>query len=121
MLGRSLLHRRLEDRVLGRDRQPLHLRADLPGLCRNGQATSLAQEDEQGLGLDQGAGPLDDQVEHTVDVGLAADGAGDVHRRLRLTQSLFRLGLVFAHRGVEAGVLDRDSGPGGERERGFLV
>ena len=42
------------------------------------------------------------------DVGLAADGAGDVDRGLGPAQRLLDLHLAFAQGGVEAGVLDRD-------------
>ena len=72
----------------------------------------LRSRTSSALRLDQRPGPLDDQVEHARDVGLAADRAGDVDRGLGPAQRLLDLRLAFAQGGVEAGVLDRDPGPG---------
>ncbi len=121
MLRDPLLHRGLEDGVLGGNGEAMHLLADLAGLRGDDEAPAATQQDEQGLGLDQSASALDDQVQHAGDVGLAADGAGDVDRGLGSSQRLLDLGLALAQGRIQAGVLDRDPGPDRQRLRRLFI
>ena len=92
-------------------------RRDLAGGRGDHQPVVLAQQDHDAARVDQRPPALDDQLEHPVEVDLAADGAGD--RRGRLEPAHRPLELVAARLGrpVEPRVLDRDRRPVGEDAR----
>ena len=73
------------------------------------------------LGRDERSRALDDELEHRVDVGLAAERQRDVHHRRERRDALLELVAPTGDALVDASVLDRDRGPAGERDEGVLV
>ena len=104
MLGDAFLHRRLEDRVVGRDRQLFGLRPGPARLRGDREPAAATQQHQHRPRLDQRPAALDDQVEHPTDVGLAAHRAGDVGGGLGAPQGPLGFRLPDAQRRVEAGV-----------------
>ncbi len=94
---------------------------DLAGRRGHHEPGLLGEQDHHPARAHERAPALDDQLEHAVEVGLAADRARDRGRRLEPAHG--RLELVPAALGglVEAGVLDRDPGPLGEDHDRVLV
>ena len=71
------------------------------------EIVAVAQHDHDAAGVDQGSAPLDDQLEHAVKARLAADGGGDVARRLQAAHGAVLLDAAALAGLIEAGILDR--------------
>ena len=115
-LGEHLARRR------SRERQPRRL-ADVHVARAGGdhELVAVAQHDEHVVGLDQRAPALDHELEDALEVGLAADRAGDGGGGLQPAHGALELLAAGGHVAVEARVLDRDRGPVGEHDDGLLV
>ena len=98
-----------------------HAALALAGDRGGDELVALAQQDQQRARLDQGPAALDDDLEDAVEVGLAADRAGDLGRRFEPVHGALHLVAAALHAAVEAGVLDRDRRPLGEDHRRLLV
>ena len=79
------------------------------------------QQQDDGARVEQRAAALDDELEHAVEVGLAADRAGDRGGRLQAADGALRLGAAARRVLVEASVLDRQGRPVREHHRRRLV
>ncbi len=81
----------------------------------------FAQHDQHAAGVNERTTTLDDQLEHSLEVGFAADRVGDVARRAQRLNG--PLGLVAAPlaRLVQASVLDRGRRPLGQHHGRVLV
>ena len=79
-----------------------HAGGALAGDRGGGEVVALAQQDQQRARFDQGSAPLDDDLEDAVEVGLAADRAGDLGGRFEPVHGalhLFAAGLRRCGRG----------------------
>ena len=85
------------------------------------EPSAVAQEDRRALRADQRPAALDDQLEHAVEVGLAADREGDRGRRLEPADGPRELGPAPLALLVVARVLDRDGRPRREHDDRILV
>ncbi len=81
----------------------------------------MPEEHNRRPGICQRTTPLDDQLEHTVEVGLACDRTRDLRRRLERRHRAFELPLPTLHLRVGARIVDRDRRPVGEHHKRFLV
>jgi hypothetical protein len=95
--------------------------ADVAGARGEGQPVLLAQDDHERPRVDEGAPALDDELEHAVEVGLAADRAGDRRGRLEAEHGTLERGPALLGALVEPRVLDRDARPVGEDHDRLLV
>ncbi len=92
-----------------------------PAIAAVISSSPLAEQDQQRARFDQGAAALDHDLEDAVEVGLAADRAGDLGRRFKSVHGALHLVAAALHAAVEAGVLDRDRRPLGEDHRRLFV
>ena len=74
-----------------RRRSPRTSRIELAGGRRDLQLVAVLEQDHERAGLDQGPRPLHDRLEDAVEVGLAADRARDLGRRLEAADRSFQL------------------------------
>ena len=93
----------------------------LPGLRGEHVLVALAQGDLGRARVDQRPRALDDQLQHAVEVGHAAERAADLGRGLQAAHRAFELVAALADGAVQARVADRDRGPVGEHDRRLLV
>ena len=84
-------------------------------------AAAVAQQHEQRSGTDQRARPLRDRLQDARAVGLAADGTGDLGRRLESVHGTLQRASLLLGLAVEADVEDRHRRPFGEDRRRLLV
>jgi hypothetical protein len=81
----------------------------------------VAQDDHQRPCVDECATALGDELEHPVEIRLAADRPRDRRRRLESRDRALERIAPLLHAAIQARVLDRDGGPLGEHHDGVLV
>ena len=85
------------------------------------ELVAVEQRDLGRARVEQRPRALDDELEHAVEVGHAAERAADLGRRLEAADRALELVAALAHRAVQARVGDRDRRPVGEHDRRLLV
>ena len=104
-----LAHRRVGERQAAAERS----RGHLAGSGREVELVAVDQQQQDRAGIEQRAPALDDQLEHAVEVRLAADCAGDGGGRLEPPDGALGLRPAVCRVLVQAGVLHRQRGPVG--------
>jgi hypothetical protein len=118
---RPLLQHPPRDRAGDRDTRFGGLVFALTGDRGGEELIAGGEQNQQRASLDQGAAALDHDLEDTIEVGLAANRAGDLGRCFESVDGALHLVAAALHAGVEASVLDRDRRPLGEDHRRLLV
>ena len=85
------------------------------------QLVALSQHDEDVVGLDQRSPALDHELEDPLEIGLAANRAGDRGRGLQTAHRALELLAAGGHVAIEPGILDGYRRPVGEDDDGLLV
>ena len=107
-------------RALGRDPQ-LGLAVELAGGRRHPQLAAVVEQNQQRSSFDQRPAALDDRLQDSIEVCLAADRAGDLGRCLEAADGALEVVALSLDVFVETSVVDRDRGPLGEDQRRLLV
>ena len=119
--GAAAAHHVSQHGLLPWDAHSPQVDVELAGGHPHHDVVALRQCYEEPPRVDERATALGDQLEHSVEVRLAADGAGDGGRGLELAQGAPQLVVLGPQASVHARVVDRYRGPARQDNRGLLV